>query len=92
LIFLCSANSAHARLSGGEEMQLFDVMLAQLKTLGLLKARGRQRTDSTHILAAVRSLNRLERVGEPMRHALNILAEEAPDWLRTHAAPQWYER
>ena len=73
-------------------MQLFDVMLAHLKTLGLLKARGRQRTDSTHVLAAVRVLNRLERVGETMRHALNILAEVAPDWLRTHAAQEWYER
>ena len=82
-----------ARLvAGGKEMQLFDVMLAHLKTQGLLKARGRQRTDSTHILAAVRSLNRLERVGETMRHALNILAEVAPDWLRAHAAPDWYER
>jgi transposase len=79
-------------VAGGQEMQLFDVMLAHLKTLELLKARGRQRTDSTHILAAVRSLNRLERVGETMRHALNILAEAAPDWLRTHALPEWYER
>jgi len=78
-------------LAGGNEMQLFDVMLAHLKAQGLLKARGRQRTDSTHILAAVRVLNRLERVGETMRHALNILAEVAPDWLRTHAAPEWYE-
>ena len=67
-------------------------MLDHLKTQGLLKARGRQRTDSTHILAAVRVLNRLERVGETLRHALNILAEVAPDWLSTHAAPEWYER
>src|SRR5215467_2804516 len=46
-------------LAGGEEMGLFDTLLAQLKAQGLLKARGRQRTDSPHILAAVRSLNRL---------------------------------
>jgi transposase len=79
-------------IAGGNEMQLFDVMLAHLKTQGLLKVRGRQRTDSTHILAAVRTLNRLERVGETMRHALNILAEVAPDWLRAHTVPEWYER
>jgi transposase len=79
-------------LAGGKEMQLFDVMLAHLKTQGLLKARGRQRTDSTHVLAAVRALNRLERVGETMRHALNVLAEVAPDWLRRHTVPEWYER
>ncbi len=79
-------------IAGGNEMQLFDAMLAHLKTRGLLKVRGRQRTDSTHILAAVRTLNRLERVGETMRHALNSLAEIAPDWLRAHAVPEWYER
>src|SRR6266516_5238955 len=79
-------------LAGGNEMQLFDVMLAHLKMQGLLKARGRQRTDSTHILAAVRTLNRLERVGETMRHALNLLAEAAPDGLCAHAAPEWDER
>jgi transposase len=79
-------------IAGGKEMELFDRLLAHLKTLGLLKARGHQRTDSTHVLAAVRSLNRLERVGETMRHALNILAEVAPGWLQTHAAPEWYER
>jgi len=79
-------------IAGGQEMQLFDEMLALLKTQGLLKGRGRQRTDSTHILAAVRTLNRLERVGETMRHALNTLAEVAPHWLRAHAVPEWYER
>src|SRR5882762_1418090 len=79
-------------LAGGNEMQLFDTMLAHLKTQGLVKGRGRQRTDSTHILAAVRTLNRLERVGETMRQALNLLAEVVPDWLRAHADPEWYER
>ena len=79
-------------LAGGTEMHLFDTMLAHLKTQGLLKVRGRQRTDSTHILAAVRTLNRLERVGETMRRALNLLAEVVPEWLRLHAAPEWYER
>src|SRR6266568_8927334 len=79
-------------IAGGQEMALFDAVLAHLKTQGLLKVRGRQRTVSTHILAAVRSLNRLERGGETMRHALNILAEVAPDWLRTHTVAEWNER
>jgi transposase len=79
-------------ITGGSAMQLFEVLLKHLKTHGLLIARGRQRTDSTHILAAVRALNRMERVGETLRHALNILAEVAPDWLRAHSAPEWYER
>jgi transposase len=82
-----------ARLvAGGSEIQLFEVMLEHLKTQGLLKARGRQRTDCTPILAAVRVLHRLERGGETLRHARNMLAEVAPDWLSPHAAPEWYER
>ncbi len=79
-------------LAGGAEMQLFELLLTQLKARGLLKAGGRQRTDSTHVLAAVRVLNRLERVGETLRHTLNTLAEVAPEWLRGHATFEWYER
>ena len=59
---------------------------------GLLKARGRQRTDSTHVLAAIRTLNRLELVGETLRAALNAIAVAAPDWLRALAPPEWHER
>jgi transposase len=59
---------------------------------GLLKARGRQRTDSTHVLAAVRDLNRVELLAEALRAALNALAVAAPDWLRALAPPEWYER
>ena len=51
-------------VAGGAEQKLLDVMLERFKTCGLLKGRGRQRTDSTHVLAAVRALNRLECVGE----------------------------
>ena len=71
---------------------LLDTLLDRLRKLGLLKQRGRQRTDSTYVLAAVRTLNRLERVGETMRAALNELAVVASDWLRKLAPPQWYER
>jgi transposase len=59
---------------------------------GLLKARGRSRTDSTHVLAAVRHLNRLELVGETLRAALNALAVAVADWLRAVAPPDWHER
>lgn len=59
---------------------------------GLLKARGRQRTDSTHVLAAVRDLNRVELLGETLRAALNAIAAAAPDWLRALSAPEWFER
>jgi hypothetical protein len=57
-----------------------------------LNARGRQHTDPTHVLGAVRSLNRLECVTETLRAVLNALACAAPEWLRRHADPAWAER
>jgi transposase len=48
--------------------------------------------DSTHVLAAVRALNRLEVVRETMRHALNRLVVVAPDWLRPRSLPEWADR
>lgn len=84
------------RLVQGEAAErLLDVLLKECRRRGWLKARGRQRTDSTHVVAAVRALHRLECVGETLRHALNILAEVAPDWLRAvvaQAHPDWVER
>lgn len=79
-------------LAGGAEMQLFETLLSLLREQGLLKARGKQRTDSTHVLAVVVTLNRLECVGETLRHALNVLATAAPDWLEQHIPSFWYER
>jgi transposase len=79
-------------LSKDADRLLLDTLLARLRKLGLIKQRGKQRTDSTYVLAAVRRLNRLERVGETMRAALNELAVVAPEWLRKLAPPEWYER
>jgi transposase len=79
-------------LAGGAEQRLLTALVQAFQALGLLKAGGRQRTDSTHVLAAIRQLNRLELAGESMRYALNQLAQIAPDWLRDVASPDWYER
>jgi transposase len=79
-------------VAGQAEQLLLDTLLSQLRERGLLKARGRQRTDSTHVLAAIRVLNRLERVGETLRHALNSLAVVVPDWLRAQVPPEWFDR
>ena len=79
-------------IAGTAEYLLFDTLLTWCRSRQLVKARGRQRTASTHSLAAVRALNRLEVVGETMRHALNTLAVVAPEWLRTVSAPDWRDR
>jgi transposase len=72
--------------------QLLDTLVGQFKARGWLKERGQQRTDSTHVLAAIRLLNRLECLGETLRAALNALATVAPDWLRTWVPAEWFER
>jgi transposase len=79
-------------LENGAERQLLDALLDLLKRHKLLKARGKQRIDSTHVLAAVRDLNRLEMVGETLRHALEILATVAPDWLKEWVPQEWFDR
>lgn len=79
-------------LEGQQEQQLLNHMLAQFKAKGWLKSRGRQRTDSSHVLAAVRQLNRLECVGEAMRQGLEVLAEQAPEWLLSQISVDWFER
>src|SRR3989440_7046334 len=81
------------RLVAGEAAShLLDALLTLARAQGLLKTRGRQRTDSTHVLAAIRVLNRLERVGETLRAALNSLAVVAPTWVQALAPLEWYER
>lgn len=79
-------------VSGSAENILFEALLGRLREAGLLKARVRQRTDSTHVLAAIQALNRLECVGETMRYAVESLARVAPDWIQNHAKPEWFER
>lgn len=72
--------------------KVLDLLLARLAELGVVKAGGRQRTDATHVLAAVRSVNRLEFLAETLRAALEALAVAAPDWLATQIDPEWIPR
>ena len=79
-------------LAGSAAELLLDKLLERCRTLGLLTARGQQRTDSTHVLAAIRVLNRLELVAETLRAALNAVATVAPAWLQALTPLAWYER
>ncbi len=77
---------------GAAESLRLETLLTWCRNRQLVKARGRQRTDSTHVLAAVRALNRLEVVGETLHHTLNTLAVVAPEWLRAASHPDWRDR
>jgi IS5 family transposase len=82
-----------ARLSeGGRSDALLSLMLQRLKAAGLVKAGGRQRTDSTHVIACVRRLNRIESVGEGLRAALEAIAATSPDWIVPLLREGWDER
>lgn len=72
--------------------QLLNTLLAHFQQAGLLKGRGSQRTDSTHVMASVRDLNRLELVGRTLQAALDAIAEVAPQWLQAWVSPDWYTR
>ena len=63
------------------EEAVLDALLAKLAADGLVRAGGKQRTDSTHVIAAVRALHTAELAGESVRAALEALAAACPDWL-----------
>src|SRR5919198_6201897 len=79
-------------VAGGAEEQLLERLLDLCRQHGWLAAGGRQRTDSTHVLAAVRVLNRMGCARQALRLALNTLAELAPAWLRAWVPAEWAER
>jgi IS5 family transposase len=88
---LCEFRSRVA--SHGLEEKALDLLLAALQEKGLLVSGGKQRTDSTHVISAVRDLNRLELAGETVRAALEVLAVAVPDWLADVIdISEWNER
>ncbi len=65
----------------GQERLMFDQVVAKLKAMGLIKERGKVRTDATHIVALVNRLSQLELVRESIRVALDRLTAVAPVWV-----------
>ncbi len=79
-------------VEGNAERRLLDLLLQRCREGGWLKAGGRQRTDSTHVLAKIRALNRMLCVAQTMVYVLNVLSEVAPEWVRAHVPAEWVER
>jgi transposase len=79
-------------LEEGRTDRLLDLALARLKEAGLVRERTTQRTDSTHVLAAVRGLTRLELVTEAVRAALEELAGTADHALAGLVDEEWGRR
>src|SRR5579864_7772777 len=97
---LCDPGFDHTVLSefrsrlieGNAEQRLLDLLLERCREGGWLKAHGRQRTDSTHVLARIRALNRLLCVAQTMVYVLNVLSEVAPEWVLAQVPADWVER
>src|SRR5437763_2765858 len=79
-------------LSAQAQDLILEPILQLCRERGWLKARGKQRTDATAILARVQALSSLESMGESMRDTLNAIAEQEPDWLQAHLNPEWFDR
>ncbi|HEY6794653.1 MAG TPA: transposase, partial [Kineosporiaceae bacterium] len=78
-------------VAGDLTLLALDALLERLAGMGLVKAGGRARTDSTHVLGAIRHLNRLEMAGETLRAGLEALAVAHPAWLTSMIDPTWQQ-
>ncbi|WP_234315188.1 IS1182 family transposase [Streptomyces globisporus] len=72
--------------------QLLSLALDRLREAGMIKERGRQRTDSTQVLAAARELTRLELVLEAVRAALEEASRDTPHVLDDLVDAEWATR
>ena len=79
-------------ICAGKEAVLLERLLEECQHRGWLGSGGKQRSDSTHVVAAIRRLHRLEVIGETLRAALNSLAVAVPEWLQATVPVEWFER
>jgi transposase len=79
-------------LSNRAAPRLLDTLLDACKARGLINPRGTQRTDSTHVRAAVRTLHHLECILETMHLALNRLTAADAAWVSQRVPAEWFAR
>jgi transposase len=79
--FSCLCYFRRRLLEHAQERLVFEQILGKIQALGFVKKRGKQRTDSTAVLGAVRQLSALETVTETLRLAVRALAQAAPAWV-----------
>lgn len=79
-------------LNNGQDMLIFEKVVAYLLKEGYIKSRGKQRTDATHILGQVMKLSRLELVEETIRLAVSALISADMPWTLRHLPSTFTER
>jgi transposase len=71
------------------EGRVFESLVQEFRALGLIKERGKQRSDSIAMLTKVRKLSRLEMVIETLRLAVGALLREDREWGEKMISPSW---
>jgi len=74
------------------EGRVFEQLVQEFRSMGLIKERGKQRTDSIAMLMKVRHLSRLELVVETLRLAVGAILKTDREWGEGLIPPSWEER
>jgi transposase len=79
-------------IAGGAETRVFEKLVEEIRGLGLIKERGKQRSDSIAMLVKVRRLSRIEMVVETLRLAVVALVDVNREWCEEIIPPSWEDK
>ena len=79
-------------IEGQAETRVFEKLVGEIRGMGLIKERGKQRSDSIAMLVKVRRLSRIEMVVETLRLAVVALVEANREWCEEMVPPSWEDR
>lgn len=79
-------------MDGKAEKRVFEKLVEEIRSMGLIKERGKQRSDSIAMLVKVRRLSRIEMVVETLRLAVVELVEANREWCEEIIPPSWEEQ
>ena len=83
-------------IEGNAETRVFEKLVEEIRALGLIKARGKQRSDTAlkgvAMLVKVRRLSRIEMVVETLRLAVVALVEAHREGCEEIIPPSWEDR
>lgn len=79
-------------IEGKAEARVFEKLVEEIRGMGLIKERGKQRSDSIAMLVKVRRLSRIEMVVETLRLAVVALVAAHREWCEEVIPPSWEEK
>ncbi len=79
-------------IEGQAEARIFEKLVEELRGMGLIKERGKQRSDSIAMLVKVRRLSWIEMVVETLRLAVVALVKAHREWCEEVIPPSWEEK